>query len=90
MRDVHILQELLAQQCPEIHKKRLNRLLGNTHFHRERLACGGSVWLLSRRVGSATFKPTPFDTGPCCHRSGSVRDPKAARLSRYRTDAAVG
>lgn len=76
MRDVHILQELLAQQCPEIHKKRLtslmvatsallegdalsltalgrsingaasakhsikriDRLLGNSHLHRERLA----------------------------------------------------
>ena len=27
MRDVHILQELLAQQCPDIHKKRLTSLM---------------------------------------------------------------
>jgi len=30
MRDVHILQELLAQHCPEIHKKRLNSLMAAT------------------------------------------------------------
>ena len=45
---------------------RIDRLQGNPHLY-------------SRRVGSVTFKRTPSDTEPCCHRSGSVKRSEGGR-----------
>lgn len=64
MRDVHILQELLTQQCPEIHKKRLTSLMVATSALLEGDTL--SLTALGRSINgaaSAKHSSTPWTVG---------------------------
>ncbi len=54
MRDIQILQQILSQQCPSIHKKRLSSLMLAT----ETVLDGAELTLT--KIGSALVrKPSP-------------------------------